>query len=137
MAISVRGAIIEILRADSELVDMLPDDEHIYHRTAPQDADAPFVILHKQAGTPEYSFADYHDSEIYTVKGVDRGGDSLTADALDERIRTLLHDAELDIEGYGTLYCRRESDVDYGEVEEGAIIHHVGAQYRILKQPIP
>ncbi|RPH37048.1 MAG: DUF3168 domain-containing protein [Chloroflexi bacterium] len=132
---SVRGAIIELLRADAELVAMLPDDEHIYHRTAPQDSQPPFIIISKQDGRPTYTFGDHHNGSLWTVKGICRGMDSTPADDLDERIRAVLQDAELDLDGRTTLWFRFEEDVDFGELEEGAIIHHVGAMYRLIDQP--
>ena len=135
MAATVRHAIIEQLRLDAELLDLLATPQSIYYRVAPQTARFPLVVLFKQAGRPEYTFADHHDDELWTVKAVSREHTPEDAEAIDERLRAVLHDAPLDIEGYALLYCRREQDIDYGEIEEGAVIHHIGATYRIYKEP--
>lgn len=137
MAATVRAAIVKVLRDNAALIALLPDDEHVYHRSAPQDADYPFVILSKQSGSPEYTFADWHDNELWTVKGVARAGSAVEADDLDKAIKAALQDAELEIDGQATLLCRRDEDVNYGEIEEGTQVHHAGAMFRILHQHSP
>jgi hypothetical protein len=138
MAATVRHAIFETLLADAQFVALLSAPDAVYHRVAPQDARFPFVIVHKQAGIPVWAFSDGDDatdSELWTVKAVDRDSSANTTEALQGRIRTLLHDAPLEVDDYAVLFCRRERDVDYGEVEEGNVIHHLGDQYRVMKEP--
>jgi len=132
MATSVRDAIWETLTADATLVGYLGDDNGVYHRTAPQEATFPFVLFHKQAGHPEWTFGDHHNDELWTIKAVDNHASADVAEAIYAHIEDALHDAPLEVDGYGLIYCRREIDVDYGEHEEGIVIHHIGAQYRIM-----
>lgn len=137
---NTRQAIYDRLANDAELVALLEAGggaDAIHYRVAPQDATYPAVIFFQQAGTPEYTFGDHHDDELWTVKAVDRRESPLRAEGINERLRAVLQDAPLDIEGQATLWFRREQDVDYGEGEPGAIVHHIGASYRLLKQPIP
>lgn len=134
---TVRHAITSVLLADTELTDMLSEPEAVYHRVAEQSAVTPFVILQKQSGIPRYSLGggpnNFYEDELWTVKAVDIALTAEIAEAIDVRLRALLHDAPLDVEGTDTLWCRREQDVDYGEIEEGTIVHHVGAMYRVLR----
>jgi len=141
MAASVRTAIVEVLAADSGVVALLPTFQgfpSIFHYAAPQDAAMPFILVHQQSGIVEYSFGDgldHLDDEVWTVKAIDRNDTPENAEAIDRAVRAALHDAALDVAGYGTLWCRREGDVYLGEVEEGELIAHVGAMYRIIKEP--
>jgi Protein of unknown function (DUF3168) len=144
MADSVREAIFALLVNDAALVALLPDAEHIYHRSSPQDVDFPMVVLQKQSGITSYAFGTSESArfgnEIWTVKGVDRGLSSERAEELDAAIFVALQDKRLEdppasLAGITTMWFRREEDINYGEREEGAIIHHVGAMYRLLTEP--
>jgi hypothetical protein len=138
VAANVRKAITEVLLADgplSTLLNATAENPAIWHRTAPQDAPMPFVLLFKQAGTPSYTFGDLHEDEVWTVKAVDRETSADTVEAIDERLRALLADAPLAIDGNTVLWCRREEDVSLNDVEEGVIYHQEGAMYRIIREP--
>ena len=136
----IRMAIFNVLIGDPELQGLCSAPDAIFHRTAPQDAVYPFVLLDKQSGMVDYTFgtgpSSMLEDQLWLVKGVDRDDSSAVAEALDERARALLQDAELVIEGYTPLWFRRESDLSYGEVEKGEMIHHVGALYRLYAQPL-
>jgi len=149
MASSVRLAIVKLIRDDIDADPEgfwgdieFPDNEHVYHRSAPQDVDFPMVIVARQAGAPMYSFGTgpscFFENDLWTIKGVDRGLSSEKAEFIDERLFTILQDQELDLSGMDppreTMWFRREEAVDYGEREEGAVIHHVGAMYRLFTE---
>ena len=129
----VRVALRTALSSDPELVALLSAPTAVYHRTAPQSAREPLVIFAKSSGIEVLAFKDggFKD-QLWTVKGVCRGGDAEQAEAIDDRCAELLQNAELDISGGRTLSLFRVSDVDYGEGDKGADqIHHVGGIYRL------
>jgi hypothetical protein len=134
---AVRTAITEILLAESDLTDLLDGlgGIGVFFENAPQKAGYPYVLLHKQSGGPEYTFGDWHDSEVWIVKGVDRAAGADTVDDIDVQLRQILQDAPLNIAGYDTLWFRRESDISYTETEVGAVIHHRGCQWRLEMEP--
>jgi hypothetical protein len=133
------GQTIEQLLQVGADIDGFPAKEHIYHRSAPQDVEFPIITISLQSGITSYAFGDGPSSrmnnETWTIKGICRGLDSDPADRLDVRCFELLQDYELPVTGLETMWFRREEDVNYGEREEGAIIHHVGAMYRLLTEP--
>jgi hypothetical protein len=66
------------------------------------------------------------------VKAIDRGSSSDTAEAAQARVQVLLNDASLSISGSTLLYLRRQSDVEYPEVDNGVRYSHAGALYRLV-----
>jgi hypothetical protein len=136
---AVRTGLYARLTADATLKGLLSSTDAIYHREAPRTRAngsavvPPYVILHKQAGTPLYAVdgSEALKTEIWLVKGVCRGGASTPADAIDARLAVVLHKATLTIAGREGLACLRTSDVDYPEDADGETWHHVGGLYRI------
>jgi hypothetical protein len=106
----------------------------IYYQVAPESATFPYVLFNKQSGVPTEAFNDpsAYDTDLWLVKGVDRSTSADTAEAIGDRIQTLLNDGTLSISGGALLYLRRQSDVDYGEVSEGVQYHHSGSLYRLV-----
>jgi hypothetical protein len=131
----VRKALYGLLSADSGLSGLAPHGVH--HRKAPQGTAFPYVVLFKYAGERRDTFdpEDFHKDEVWIVKGVCRGPEAEQAEAIDARCEKLLHNAPIAIEGSQTLYVCRDSDLDYGEDDKSADIHHVGGKYRLLYQP--
>jgi len=130
------------LAGDSTLTNQLgtpaPGRTHgIYYQIAPADAGFPYVIFQKQAGTPTYTFKAGHaaiDTEVWLIKGVATtpGDPSDQADTISSRLDALLTDGTVTISGATQMYLRRESDVDYSEVNEGQEYKHSGALFRLL-----
>lgn len=121
------------LAADPALTSLTPGGVH--HRQAPRDAAYPLVIFNRQAGTPWWRFGGEHiQNDLWLAKAVDRSSSAAAAEQIATTIDQALTDAPLDVDGY-LLAVYRESDVDYGEVDGGDLVHHVGAQYRLLHQP--
>lgn len=106
----------------------------IYHQQAPDGAQLPFVIFQRQSGLPTETFGDPSaiENEIWLVKAVDRNASTDTAEAISARIAVLLNDTTLSISGATLLYLRRQSDVEYPEVIDGAQYHHAGSLYRLV-----
>jgi hypothetical protein len=125
--------------------------QSIYYQSAPDTASFPLVVFSKQSGLPTEAFADPTalDTEVWLVKGVaHQGGDTPgqppaksaadIAEAIGERIRTLMNDGALSIAGTATatqLYLRRQSDVDYAELSAGEIYAHSGSLFRLAYDP--
>lgn len=136
---ATRRAIYGKLAGDSTLNALLGApaanySKAIYDGNAPAGASFPFVILNRQDGRPTYAMATVpaFETDIWMVKGVDRSDSADTAEAIAARLNTLLTDGVLSISGASLLYLRRESDVDFQEVEDGRKYQHVGSLYRLL-----
>jgi hypothetical protein len=139
MSTAVRRALYGKLAGDSTLTSLLGTpasgySQSIYYQQAPQGAGFPFVILNKQAGTPTEAFGDPDalDTDIWLVKAVDKNTTADTAEAVQDRVKTLLNDATLSISGATLQYLRRQSDVEYSEVEDAVTYRHAGSLYRLV-----
>jgi hypothetical protein len=106
----------------------------IYHNSAPQDRNFPYVLFSKQSGVPTEAFTDpsAYETDIWLVKAVDKNTSADTAESASDRVKTLLNDAALSISGASTLYIRRQSDVEYEEVTDGVRYQHCGSLYRLV-----
>jgi hypothetical protein len=109
----------------------------IYYQVAPQGAAFPYVIFQKQSGTPFYAWSDLAlDNELWLVKGVSQASadqDSAdSADGIASRLDDLLTDGAISISGRDDRYLRRESDIDYSEVEDGVVYRHAGSLFRLI-----
>lgn len=143
MSVAIRRSLYGKMAGDATLVGLLATppagySKSIYHQRAPEGAQFPYVIFNKQAGTPRYAIGTRaYDNEVWVVKGVDRpaGPHDNTADRVDaiaERLDVLLTDGVLSISGRTQLILRRESDVEYPEVEDGVVYRHAGANFRLI-----
>lgn len=143
MSVATRRALYGKLAGDSTLNALLHAPpplfaKSIYFEVAASDADYPFVIIQKQAGTPRFAFKSTAPmvDEVWLVKAVDRDdtgkGTADTAEAISDRLKVLLDDASLSISGVTHLYLRYESDVDYSEVTESVRYIHSGSLFRLI-----
>ncbi len=133
----IRAAIVTRLLATSAVTSLLGAANNVFHRVAPPGARAPYVILHRQAETDDWTFAGPAlEHDLWMVKGVSRGSSSNAADAIAAAIKTALNDAPITVTGYALLQLRRQSKIDYGESAEGETHHHVGGLYRVDVQPV-
>lgn len=110
----------------------------IYHNQAPPGAQFPFVVFFKSAGTPGYTFKSgaAYKEDVWTIKAVDRNTTADLAEAIDARLDALLTDGTVSISGATQMYLRRESDVEYPEVDDAGVrFHHVGGTYRLVFEP--
>lgn len=143
---AVRTGLYARLTADATLKGLLSSADAIYHQKAPRTRPdkstvvPPYVLFHKQAGTPQYAVSgdEALKREVWLVKAVTRPGAGYDAqqraEQIDARIATLLHKAELTLAGRESLACLRISDVDYPEDRDGETWHHVGGLYRITHE---
>lgn len=144
MSVPIRRALYGKLASDSTLTALLGAPpigyaQSIYYQVAPPGASFPYVVLSKQAGTPRYAISrKAYDSEVWLVKGVDRDTeDRRSADRAEDvasRLDELLTDGTLSISGRTQLLLRRESDVDYPEVDGDVTYRHSGATFRLITE---
>lgn len=108
----------------------------VYRFQAPQGSVEPYVVYQQQAGTDSYTFsARDARSLVYLVKAVDVGPSGLRAAQMAERIDALLTDKPLSLTGWTNVRLRRESDVEYAEVDAGKTYQHYGALFRVDVSP--
>jgi hypothetical protein len=135
----VRRAIYGKLAGDTTLNALLGTpptgySKSIYHRQAPDNAAYPFVVFNKQSGVPTEAFADPSalENDVWLIKAVDRSTSADASEAIAARVITLLNDASLSISGSTLLYLRRQSDVEYSEVQNGVSYEHCGSLFRLV-----
>ncbi len=141
MSTPVRRSIYGKLAGDSTLTNLLATaaqghTKAIYHDPAPQGAAYPFVVFFKSSGMPTEAFGapSALETDVWTVKAVDRSTTADTAEAIAARIKALLNDATLSIAGATCLYLRRQSDVEFPDVVDGVAYRHAGATYRLITE---
>lgn len=140
MSTAIRRALYGRLAGDTTLNGMLsiPASGYakaIYYQVAPEGAQFPLIVFDKQSGIPTEAFQDpsAYETDVWLVKGIDRSSSADTAEAIQDRLRTLLNDASLSIAGGVTLlYLRRQSDVEYLEVSDGVSYRHAGSLFRLV-----
>jgi hypothetical protein len=139
MSTAVRRSLYGKLAGDSTLNALLGTpatgySKSIYYAQAPDNATFPFVVFNKQSGVPTEAFGapSVMENDIWLIKGLDRSTSADTAEAIQARIAVLLNDASLSISGGTLMYLRRQSDVEYPEVNEGVQYHHAGSLYRLV-----
>ena len=142
MSTAIRRAIYGKLSGDTTLNNLLGTaaagyTKAIYHLDAPEDCGFPFVVFAKSSGVPTDAFGHPSalETDVWLIKGVDRGGTSDTVESIADRIKVLLNDATLSISGSTHLYLRRQSDVDFPEQVLGVLYRHCGSLYRLVTEP--
>lgn len=133
----VRAALYSLLTGDAPLIALLATPTSVYHRLAPRDALAPFVVFDASSWrVPTWTFAGPPvDTDVWLVKAIDRSASATAAEGIAARLDTLLNDAALTITGRALLYLRRQSGVNYGEQDGAEMFTHCGALYRLVTDP--
>jgi hypothetical protein len=129
--------------------------QSIYHDQAPEEASYPFIVFSKSSGVPTNVISGVRldtalagadpgthgaktntwaaiETDVWLIKAVDQNTTADKAEAIAERLKTLLNDGVISISGYNQLFLRRESDVEYPETEEGIMYKHCGSLYRLI-----
>lgn len=139
MSTPIRRAIYGKLSGDTTLNNLLGTPatgytKSIYYQIVPAGAQFPFVVFQKQAGTPTQAFGapSAMETDVWLVKGVDRDTTADDAEAIQARVMALLNDTTLTISGANLQFLRRESDVDYSEVDDGVTYRHAGSLFRLV-----
>lgn len=132
----VRDALVARLLATPAITNLLGAPNNVFHRVAPRTATPPYVVLHRQAETDAWTFAGTPlEHDLWTVKAISRGS-STPAEDIAKAITAALNDAAITITGYALLQLRRESKIDYGEVDGDQQWHHVGGIFRVDLDPV-
>jgi len=130
---AVRTAVYQKLSGTTAITSKLSSATAIYHGQAPPNAAYPFLVFHKQSGTPDYSFgAKNFDWEVWMVKAVDRSTSSTVAEAIQAAVDAALTGATLTIGGRFLADLRRTSDIDFLENSGDQQYRHHGALYRVV-----
>lgn len=133
----VRAALVARLLATPAVTGLLGAANGVFHRRAPRGAVPPYLVLHRQAGTDNWSFAGQPlERELWTVKAIGRGSSSAPADELAKQVTLALNDAPITVAGYAVLNLRRESKLDYAETDGENQYHHVGGIFRVDIAPL-
>lgn len=116
------------------------DPVGVYSHPAPQGTSVPVVTFQKQAspapartfgpGAGEIQWLTF----VYYVRAI-AAEHKQPAGVIHEQIKAALDGADLQVDGFGTMLCRYEGDLDYSESVGGETYHHVGALYRIQLTP--
>lgn len=129
----IRRALYERLSGDVTLMGLVTG---VHHAVAPQGAATPFVVFHKQSGTPQWQFSGAHiQTDLWMVKGIDAGPSASRAEDIAARISDLLTDAALTVTDRDLLTVFRESDIDYSEQDGADTYRHCGGLYRLITEP--
>ncbi len=133
----IREALVQRLLATPAVTSLLGAAGTVFHRVAPRNATPPYVVLHRQAGTDDWTFSGQPlEHDLWTVKAICRGSASDAADAIARAITVALNDAPITVTGYALLQLRRESKIDYGERDSEDMWNHVGGTYRVDVDPL-
>jgi hypothetical protein len=134
---TLRTALYQAMVGDETLTALLATPESVYHRLAPVGVEPPYVIFRQQSGRREWaSQGGQLRWPLWLIKGVDRGGSSDAAEAIDARIDTILTDRKLTFDGFDHLYLRREQDIPESVgVDDGELLQECGGLYRIAMEP--
>ncbi len=104
----------------------------VYRMVASQGSAEPYIVFNQQAGTDSYTFSARDSrSLLYQIKAVGKGSSALVPSQMSDRIDALLTDKSLGVSGWTQMRVRRESDVEYVEIENGVQYHHLGGLYRV------
>jgi hypothetical protein len=133
----VRKAIFDRLSATPAVTSQLGAVTNIFHRVAPRAAVPPYVVMHRQAETDNWTFAGQPlERDMWTVKAICRGSSATQAEDIAKAITTALNDAAITVDGYALLNLRRESKIDYGEQADAETWHHAGGIFRVDIDPL-
>lgn len=139
MSTAVRRSLYGKLAGDTTLNNLLGTpapgfSKAIYHAQAPAGAGFPFLIFNKQSGVPTEAFADPDalETDMWLIRATDKNTTADTAEAIADRVKTLLNDATLTISGATHYYLRRQSDVEFLETVSGERYAHSGALYKLI-----
>ncbi len=133
----MRQAIIGRLLATPAVTSQLAAVNNIYHSRAPSNATPPYIVVHRQAETDEWTFAGQPlEHDMWTVKAISRGGAADAAEDIRAAVTAALNDAPLTVTGFALLQLRRTSKFDFPEVDDGTQWNHCGAIFRVDVDPV-
>jgi hypothetical protein len=132
----IKQALVHYLRSNDELRTLV-SSKGFHEGFAPPKSEYPFVTYQVHYAPIAYTWTSATHELGFDVFGWSEN--SVEADNLDQLLFTLLHDAELQVEGQSTLICRRLSSLSLpGKDDEGKKIYQAGGIYEVwTDQPLP
>ena len=121
--------IFELLSADEDLRSLLRGSNRVFD-FVPDNQPKPYVAL----GTPIFEPFGSHTFDgfeiVFPIHAFAESSGRRDAQKLASRIFTLLHNADLEIDGFETVVC--EEALSQVEKEDDGKTHHALMQYRII-----
>jgi hypothetical protein len=135
---AIRQALYQKLNTASVTSLLAEGSASLHHYTAKKGSLYPFIIFHKQTGTPVRRMGgNAFDDHLWLVKAV-AGPDanstvpsSSAAEDIAKAFDDLLDFGTLTVTGGTTLFLARDSDIDYVETTDDKQYRHHGALYRL------
>lgn len=127
----IRRGIYEQLTGTRAVSDLVA--ARVYHAIAPESADYPLIIFHRQSGVPRDAFGAPRalDRQMWLVKCVDEQTTSSTAEAAQATIVSAM-ESGVTVTGAIVHDVRYTSPVDYVEMVNGRQYRHHGALFRLV-----
>ena len=140
---AVREALCKFLQGDTGSGKLMELATDVYPKSAPEGATHPFVVVEAhRAPRGRFVFGGLDAEEsLYLVKAVDMDISPARASEINRRIRARLDPdgtgrAQLEVEGYGTLFLGWVQDVEYDDPqEEGGDYQIEGGIYEVIVEP--
>jgi hypothetical protein len=136
---AIRQALYQALNVQAITSLLANGSASIFYSTASADTLAqpsayPMLVFYKQSGVATHAAfgTPVADTQLWTVKGIVRGGKSSFAEDIDYAARQILDHGELAIVGGRNLDLRRASDLDYTELDGDTQYRHHGGIYRVV-----
>jgi hypothetical protein len=122
------------LTGDTALMDLI---NSVHHDIAPGTATWPVVIFRQQSGFEENALSGrVAKTLMYQVQAVAQDESANAAQSIDNRVRTVLNRQSLTISGWRTIHVKRDTDINYREVDgDGKMYQYVGGVYEIKIAP--
>ncbi len=138
-AANVEAALIEALIADVSTGGLMTLMSDGVFMDVARSGSTKFVIVSLVIHHDEYAFSGTAFEEaLYLVKAVDLNTSPVRAKAAAARIYAVLQDAQLTIDGYGTMLVQREERVQFVEIDDAdkdIRWQHAGGRFRVFVSP--
>lgn len=132
---------VALAEAITDALDAAPPPGGVHYHPAPQGTGLPVVTFQKQAApAPSRTFGPgagtiQWRTYVYLVRAIEQGESKAAAGALHETLVQGLDGADLVVDGFGTMLCQYQGDIEFPESVGGETYHHVGALFRIQLTP--
>jgi hypothetical protein len=127
----VSEAVRKLLKADTGAGGVMTLANDVHDTFAPEGSDHPFVIVRVQSpAIPSYALGGdgtpYLEESVIAIEVVDQNLSAAKAEDIAARIKTVMQDAQLEISGQETKWCRWKSDIDHMAIENKLPYQHKG-----------
>jgi len=124
--------LFETLSGDAALMELIGGDDQLISTLAKAGVKPPYVVwfMSSERDLSVVGGIRSQVDTIYTVKAVGEGATWEKVKPIAHRIDQLLDMQDVTLP-YGTVSCRRQTIVQYPEVDQATQFRHLGATYRI------